>query len=571
MERQSSARGTGSSPADAGAAVELSRRKVFGRTVGVAVAGAAGGSVLAGVFASPARAAAQSTTVEQGAVAPAVVALTDAATIAVDASLGNDYRVTIAGNRTMGSPSNATNGQQIVFQVTQGAGGPYTITWGSSYGFSSGLPQPTLSTTAGQTDLLTFIYNTGMGMWLLAAFVKGFSSTSATPTPTPTSTATPTPTPTPTTTTTQPAGTYRLFPSTNGPSSPASYSGSFIAGVAFEVTTGGIWFEGYWWWVCPSGQPTSSQKFALWQVTGPGVGTLISSATVASGTLTAGQWNYVPLATPVPLAIGAPYVAATGFTGGFPNTSNQFGNGGPYSAGITNGPLFAYSDSSGSAGSPTLEQGLYSTAGTDPTVNLPGYGYESTNFWMDVQVSSTAPAGASYRLWPNYPVIAGGAGIDTGQETIGTEFLLSQPCTLDNIWFYSPPGVSVLPSRCAIWNVATQTVVPGTDNTSPSWSGAAGSGWVACAYSGVTIPAGDYKTTIYYGGGERYYQENIDYFSSGPGGNGITAGPLTCPNTANATPPGNSTYQDGPFSYPDTFDHGDDGETRWVDVEVTPQ
>ena len=106
--------------------------------------------------------------------APAVVMLTDAATIAVDASLGNDFRVTIGGNRTMGNPSNPANGQQIIFQVTQGAGGPSTITWDSGYEFSAGLPQPILSTKAGQTDLLGFIYNAAKGKWLLAAFVNGF-------------------------------------------------------------------------------------------------------------------------------------------------------------------------------------------------------------------------------------------------------------------------------------------------------------------------------------------------------------------------------------------------------------
>ena len=122
--------------------------------------------------ASPASAA---TTTEQGALAPAVVGLTDAATIAVDASLGNDFRVTIAGNRTMGNPANPTDGQQIIFQITQGPAGSAAITWGSSYEFSTGLPQPTLSTTAGQTDLLGFIYNARKGTWLLAAFVNGFS------------------------------------------------------------------------------------------------------------------------------------------------------------------------------------------------------------------------------------------------------------------------------------------------------------------------------------------------------------------------------------------------------------
>jgi hypothetical protein len=39
----------------------------------------------------------------------------------------------------------------------------------------AGLPQPTLSTTAGQTDLLGFVYNARKGTWLLAAFVNGFS------------------------------------------------------------------------------------------------------------------------------------------------------------------------------------------------------------------------------------------------------------------------------------------------------------------------------------------------------------------------------------------------------------
>jgi hypothetical protein len=159
----------------------LSRRKILKSGAGAAAIGAAGGPVLAGVVApsalaaSKSAAARQATTVEQSAVAPAVVALTDATNITVDASLGNDFRVTIAASRTMGNPSNAVNGQQIIFQITQGSGGSSAITWGSGYEFSAGLPQPTLSTTAGQTDLLGFIFNAAKGKWLLAAFVNGFS------------------------------------------------------------------------------------------------------------------------------------------------------------------------------------------------------------------------------------------------------------------------------------------------------------------------------------------------------------------------------------------------------------
>lgn len=149
----------------------LSRRSMVKGTVSVAAAGAAA-TVLTAAIAAPASAA---TTTEQAGLAPAVVNLTDASTIAVDASAGNDFRVTITGNRAMGAPANPANGQQIIFQVTQGPGGPFTLSWASAYEFSSDLPQPALSTTAGQTDLLGFIYTAAKGTWLLAAFLNGFS------------------------------------------------------------------------------------------------------------------------------------------------------------------------------------------------------------------------------------------------------------------------------------------------------------------------------------------------------------------------------------------------------------
>lgn len=152
-----------------GSGQELSRRKIF---MGVAAAGA-GVAVLAD--ATSAKAAVLATTTESGALAPTVVKLTDAATIAVDASLGNDFRVTLGGNRTMGTPANPANGDQIIFQVTQGTGAPYTLTWSSGYQFSAGLPQPALSGSAGHTDLLGFVYNATTGTWLLAAFLNGFS------------------------------------------------------------------------------------------------------------------------------------------------------------------------------------------------------------------------------------------------------------------------------------------------------------------------------------------------------------------------------------------------------------
>ena len=190
---------------------------------------------------------------------------------------------------------------------------------------------------------------------------------------------------------------------------------------------------------------------------------------------------------------------------------------------------------------------------------------------MDVQVTTTPPAGTSYRLWPSYPTLPGHLDSDTAGYTLATEFQLSKSCTLDNIWFYSASGAAALPTQCAIWNVSSQSVVAGTDNTSPSWSGAAGSGWVACAYSGVTLPAGDYKVAVFYGGGSEWYQATTGYWGSGgTGASGITTGPVTAPGTSAATSPGQGTYNKGSWAYPQTYDSAGDGENYWVDVEVTP-
>lgn len=368
-----------------------------------------------------------------------------------------------------------------------------------------------------------------------------------------------------------------------------SYSGPFQSGIAFEVTQGGCWFSGFRWWV-PAGGDTAAQKFALWCITVNAVtgNQLITGTVVTSGTLTAGAWNTVSLTAPVQLSIGAAYLAATGWTAvnGFPDTSNQFGSGDPYAAGITNGPLHAYSDGSNGGTPPNVPvigpQGQFSDVSgqTDPSVYMPTSSSSSANFGMDVVVSDTAPAGysGSWRIWPNFA----GAGPQNGNfidandaYSLGTEFTLSQACTLDNIWFYSPSGASGLPTQCAIWDVATQSVVAGTLKTSPSWSGASGSGWVAASYTGVTLPAGDYKTSVWNaaasGSGTGWNEYTVDYFTTGAGANGITSGPITVPNATSATSPGQSTYSTSTttFLYPDTY-VASQGQSYWVDVEVTP-
>ena len=170
--------------------------------------------------------------------------------------------------------------------------------------------------------------------------------------------------------------------------------------------------------------------------------------------------------------------------------------------------------------------------------------------------------------------------LDTFAQTMGTQFALSQPCTLNKVWFNSPSFAVDLPASTQIWNATSQTLVSGT-NLTASWSGPVASGWVANSYASqnIVLPAGNYIATVYYGGGNAFFNETRGYFGShggdtGPATNGMVNGPISSPSNANAfnPPGGNSCYFIGGTSptYPNSWDDDDGGESRWIDIEVTP-
>ena len=99
-------------------------------------------------------------------------ALTDAATITVNAALSNTFPVTLGGNRTLGTPSNPSFGQTITFEVIQpGSGGPWTLSYSAAYSFPASVPQPSLSTTAGYRDLISFFYDSAVSLWICTGYV----------------------------------------------------------------------------------------------------------------------------------------------------------------------------------------------------------------------------------------------------------------------------------------------------------------------------------------------------------------------------------------------------------------
>ena len=398
--------------------------------------------------------------------------------------------------------------------------------------------------------------------------------------------------------------TYRLMDGQSGrpgigssgtqpPSAPTAFSGNYIAGLVFSVAST-AWMTGYYWWVPPGGD-TGPVRCALWQQgssTQNSVGTLVPNSVVTSGTLTAGQWNYVALPSQLPLSItGTTYVAALGYatTIGFPDSQHQFGAGNPYASGITNGVLSAPNSNIFNGITNSGPQQPYSTAGSDPSLILPTTNDLDDILWLDVQVTDTPPADASYRLWPSRPYSAGdgtngGVSTVTDGYTMALQFSVTQACALDKIWFYSAPAMFsgaaavAIPTRVTLWDTATQLPVAGGDINGVSWkkpdgtAGVAASGWVYADFSaaGITLSAGHaYKASVWYAGGQTWRTVVDTYWASpGAGLNGIVQGALAAPNSASASPGQNSWS--GPnlaWAYPNSFSFA---ENDWVDVEVTP-
>jgi len=106
--------------------------------------------------------------------APAPQTLTDAATIATNAALGNHFRVTLGGNRTLGNPTNPTDGQKIIWELIQDATGSRTITLDTAFALGSTISSVVLTTTASKRDFLGAVYNASTSKWYVIAFSRGF-------------------------------------------------------------------------------------------------------------------------------------------------------------------------------------------------------------------------------------------------------------------------------------------------------------------------------------------------------------------------------------------------------------
>jgi hypothetical protein len=75
------------------------------------------------------------------------------------------------------APTNPSDGQMVMWEITQDVVGNHTLTLASGAGgflFGSGLTSITLSTAGGKTDLIGCRYNLAANRWWVIAFLGGF-------------------------------------------------------------------------------------------------------------------------------------------------------------------------------------------------------------------------------------------------------------------------------------------------------------------------------------------------------------------------------------------------------------
>ena len=159
--------------------------------------------------------------------------------------------------------------------------------------------------------------------------------------------------------------------------------------------------------------------------------------------------------------------------------------------------------------------------------------------------------------------------VDTAGYTLGIQFTVSSSgvasAAVTAIWFFSAPTAIELPQHIALFAVTGHVLAA---SQVPTWSGAAGSGWVRAPFTvppALTLGA-SYKACVQDASGNSFYSNTGAYWSTGAGSAGIVNGPLSAPNNAGgdggqdtfATPSGAVTYPASSFN----------ASNYWVDVEV---
>lgn len=94
--------------------------------------------------------------------------------VSTDASIGNHFRISATSDFTLSNPTNASDGQRIIWEITQDSTGGREITLGDKFIIPDNVPDVILSTTPLVTDMISVIYNSSKDSFIVTGFIKEY-------------------------------------------------------------------------------------------------------------------------------------------------------------------------------------------------------------------------------------------------------------------------------------------------------------------------------------------------------------------------------------------------------------
>lgn len=177
-----------------------------------------------------------------------------------------------------------------------------------------------------------------------------------------------------------------------------------------------------------------------------------------------------------------------------------------------------------------------------------------------------------YRLWPS----TNSNGTVNGGFThdLGVQFKVNQDnVTFNGFYFYA--GSGTFDTAHANYSFRLYSTTNGTSGSLISGTTvnlAADLTKGAWNYQAITTPVAltngaTYVAVLHYSGTANSYTSTTNYWSSGPGASGITAGPITAPGTSTALAGKQCAYNEP--SATAAFPTSSLGSNYWIDVSVT--
>ena len=255
-----------------------------------------------------------------------------------------------------------------------------------------------------------------------------------------------------------------------------SYGGPFLSGVLFEVTTSGMWFQGYWWWVCPSGQrrrrPRNSRSGTL-----PGEVSRPADPRQRRHLRRADRWAVeLGAATPrryrsqsAPAITPAQDSTAPSRT---PGTSSALATRTGQASSLDRFPLTPTLPDRCRRPTRTAAGGIWRQR--ERPIGLHARQWGVLGQLLDGPPSQRRRAHAIQRLLPAVAEQVRRQPHHVRVILLSTTWwpprsTSASHAPLNKIWYYSPPNTTQLATECGVWDISTRKLV--ATNDSPSWSG----------------------------------------------------------------------------------------------------